>query len=96
MLSDLSKWKIVNGKLDTSEGDKVIEDMLKEDKMYRKSRNIMSRPRIRLTAEQRKQHIKEYQHNYYLRVTKPKRRKIRDDRNRGICKKRRWIHTKNN
>lgn len=74
MISDLSKWKIVDGILDTSEGDKMLEQIYKEDKGYRKNRNLVPRPRIRLTAEQRKQHLKEYQHNYYLRVTKQKRK----------------------
>lgn len=35
-------------------------------------RNIKPKRRCK-TAEERKQYIKEYQHNYYMRVTKQKR-----------------------
>lgn len=79
MISDLSKWKIVDNVLDTTQGDKIIELIHKEDKEYRKNRNLIPRPKIKLTAEQRKQHIKEYQHNYYLKITKLKRKGIYDN-----------------
>lgn len=77
MISDLSKWKIVDGILDTSEGDKIIEEILKADKEYRKNRNLLPRPKIKLTEEQRNQHIKEYQHKYYMEVTKIKRKGLK-------------------
>ena len=79
MVSDISKWKITDNKLDTSEGDRIIEQIHKEDKEYRKTRNLVPKPRIKLTEEQRKQHIKEYQHQYYLKVTKLKRKRIYDN-----------------
>lgn len=79
MISDMNKWKIVEGVLDTSEGDKIIEQIHKEDKEYRKTRNLVPKPRIKLTEEQRKQHIKEYQHQYYLKVTKLKRKGLYDN-----------------
>jgi hypothetical protein len=73
MISDLSKWKIVNGIIDTSEGDKMTEKNLEQYKKWKKERK-KSEPRKKFTSEERKQHIKEYQHNYYLRVTKIKRK----------------------
>lgn len=79
MISDLSKWKMTENGLDTSEGDKITEQIHKENKEYRKNRNLVPRPRIKLTEEQRKQHIKEYQHQYYLKVTKLKRKGIFDN-----------------
>ena len=79
MISDLSKWKILDGVLDTSEGDKIIEQIYKADKEYRKNRNLIPKTRIKLTPEQRKQHIKEYQHQYYIKVTKLKRKGIYDN-----------------
>lgn len=79
MISDLSKWEMTENGLDASEGDRIIEQILKEDKEYRKNRNLVPRHRIKLTEEQRKQHIKEYQHQYYLKVTKLKRKGIYDN-----------------
>ena len=79
MISDLSKWKIIEGKLDTSEGDKAMKEILKKDKEYRKNRNLIPKPRIKLTEEQRKQYLKEYQHQYYLKVTKLKRKALYDN-----------------
>ena len=38
---------------------------------------IKSRTKITKTDEERKQHIKEYQHNYYMQVTKIKRKQKR-------------------
>lgn len=80
MISDISKWKIIDNKLDTSEGDRIIEQihtvLIKE---YKKNRNLMPKPRIKLTEKERKQHIKEYQHEYYLKVTKLKRKGIYDN-----------------
>lgn len=79
MMSDLSKWRIVDDILDTSEGDKTIEKILVQDKQWRKEYKHIPKPRIKLTNEQRKQHIKEYQHNYYLKVTKLKRKGLYDN-----------------
>ena len=86
MVSDLSKWKIVNGCVDTSDGDKIIEKILLEDKQWRKEHKHIPKPRVKLTDEQRKQKIKEYQHNYYLKVLKLKRkarRRLKQDLLKG-------------
>ena len=37
-------------------------------------RNIKQHRRQKRTEEDRKQYLKQYQHEYYLRVTKPKRK----------------------
>ncbi len=77
MLSDISKWKIKDdGSIDTSEGDNILNEFYFQDKKWRKEHTLI--PKI-LTDEQRKQYIKEYQHNYYMQVTKIKRKQ-----NRGI------------
>ena len=72
MLSDVSQWKFKNGILDTSDGDKKMEEISLYCKKYKIQYHLKSR--IKLTEKQRKQHIKEYQHKYYLEVTKIKRK----------------------
>jgi hypothetical protein len=81
MISDLNKWKIINGIVDTSEGDKIIEKNLKQYKQWKKEHKNISeiKTRKKITNEERKQHIKAYQHNYYLKVTKLKRKGIYDN-----------------
>ncbi len=81
MLSDISKWKIKDdGSIDTSEGDTILNEFYFQDKKWRKEHTLIPRPRRTrkiLTDEQRKQYIKEYQHNYYMQVTKIKRKQKR-------------------
>lgn len=56
--------------LDSFKNNKTVE------RQYKK-RTIM--PRTKLSEEQRKKHIKEYQHKYYLEVTKSKRKEKKNE-----------------
>lgn len=74
MVSDIGKWKIeTNGIIDTSEGDNTLNLIYDQDKICRKEHRLTHKPRKILTNEERKQHIREYQHKYYMQVTKIKR-----------------------
>ena len=43
-------------------------------------RNIIKPKETVISAEERKQQLKEYQHNYYLNVTKIKRKLAKEDK----------------
>lgn len=50
-------------------------------------RNIIKPKETVISAEERKQQLKEYQHNYYLNVTKIKRKLAKEDKQRQKNKK---------
>ena len=75
MVTDISKWKIEDdGTIDTSEGDNVLNLIYEQDRIWRKEHKTIINPRKILTDKEKKQHYKEYQHNYYMQVTKIKRK----------------------
>ena len=43
-------------------------------------RNIIKPKETAISAEERKQQLKEYQHNYYLNITKIKRKLTKEDK----------------